>query len=148
MFDQGNAWPVGAGRLTDPVLGQEGNVTKMGSVFWASFRKKFPPTGSDVTVLVNVFENCVPSSQIGLYREIEEKYPKLVLEIAKALNSKISSAGGVFQKRFELDVIDLRGHVRPSMCVLLYRTDHSDLEFDWYVRLAKDGRVELVGERD
>jgi hypothetical protein len=89
----------------------------------------------------------VPPSQGQLYSDIEEKYPALVPEILETLFPTQSrpEAEEYFRKHFQLECIDIRGHIHPSNCVLHYRTD---LEFDWYVRVSGDFHVEFWGERD
>ena len=147
MQRQETIWPVGAGSVADPVLGQ-GELVKMGVVFWASFKADFAPIESKVTVLVDVFEGSVPSSAIDLYREIETNYPMILPKILKLVCSKSSAPEMAVQKGFKLEAIDLRGHIRPSKCVLHYRTERTDFEFDWYARVSPDYRIEFCGERD
>jgi hypothetical protein len=122
-----------------------GQLFKSGTFGWASFKCDFNPLGSKVIVLVDVVGGFVPSSSLGLYREIEANYPRLVPAIARAVNSRTSIPEVEIEKRFRLEMIDIRGHIRPSACVLHYRTD---LEFDWYVRVSGDYQVEFYGERD
>jgi hypothetical protein len=145
MSDQPVNWPIKVGTLIDPTLGSEGELFQSGAYCWASFKSDFTPLGSKVIVLVDVVDGCVPSSALGLYREMEAIYPKLAPAIGKAVSSRTSIPEVAIEKRFKLEMIDIRGHIRPSACVLHYRTD---LEFDWYVRVSGDYRVEICGERD
>src|SRR5262249_10284249 len=119
-----------------------------GAVFEATFDPHFSPLGGQVSVLVDVLGGCVPSSTIGLYREIEAHYSKLVPEIIKAVCSRIATSGEAVQQGFQLEAIDLRGHLRPLVCVLRYRTDRTEFEFDWYARVSREYRIEFCGERD
>ena len=122
-----------------------GRLCKAGEYCWAAFTGDFTPTGSTVTVLADVVGGCIPPSAVGLFCQVEANYVTLLPEIVRSLCSKISIAPATIQQRFKLDTIDLRGHLRPSTCVLHYRTD---LEFDWYVRVSHDYRVECCGPLD
>jgi hypothetical protein len=145
MSDQPINWPVMVGTMIDQTLGSAGDLFKSGAYCWASFKSDFTPLGSKVIVLVDVVGGCVPSSALDLYREIEATYPKLVPAIGRAVSSRTSIPEVGIEKRFRLEMIDIRSHIRPSACVLHYRTDR---EFDWYVRVSGDYRVEVHGERD
>jgi hypothetical protein len=120
----------------------------MGAIFWATFQPAFRPLGARVPVLVDVLDGCVPFSMIGLYREIEAHYSQLVPEIIRGVCSRISTTMEAVEQGFKLEAIDLRGHIRPSACVLHYHADRAEFEFDWYARVSQDYRIEFCGERD
>ena len=134
-------------KLADPILGDKGEIFTSGNQSWGAFQRDFPPTGANTTILVNVLDGRVPQSQAHLFCEIVERYPKLVLEILRSIfpGTSFRAAAKKFQEHFHLEGIDIRGHIPPSKCVLHYRTD---LQFDWFVRVSRDYRVECCGEKD
>lgn len=133
--------------VTHALLGQ-GQLFQAGASEWAAFKKEFTPTGRKVTVLIDVLHGCVHSFDVDLYRDIEAQYSDLVPKVVQSVRSRISSKEETIQKGFTLDTIDIRAHIRPSACVLHYTTDQAGFEFDWYVRVSRDYRVESCGERD
>jgi hypothetical protein len=147
MVDQDPTWTVGAGIVADPTLGH-GKLFKMGTIFWATFQPAFRPLGDRVSVLVDVLDGRVPSSTVGLYREIEAHYSKLLPDIVRVVCSRISTPMEAVEQGFKLEAIDLRGDLRPSVCVLHYHADRAEFEFDWYARVSPDYRIEFCGERD
>jgi (2Fe-2S) ferredoxin len=136
-----------AGVVRHAALGQ-GQLFTAGTSSWAAFNVAFTPTGDKVTVLIDVRDGRVHSSDVDWYREIEATYTNLVPEIVKSVCSRISTTEEAVKKGFKLDIIDIRGHIRPQGCVLHYRTDRGDFEFDWYARVSRDYRIEFCGERD
>ena len=134
-------------KITDPILGQDGEWFNGGKSPFAAFRRIFIPTGKPVSIWVDVAGKKVPLWQSQLFLEIEGKYPDILPQIISSLlpNDSISQASIDFQKHYQLSQIDIRGHIPPMKCILHYKTD---LEFDWYVGVNADYGVEYCGERD
>jgi hypothetical protein len=148
MLDGTATYAIEAGTMTEPSFDRGGTLFESGRHRWATFTREFAPTGSMVTVLVDVADGKAPSSAVGLYCQLKASYAMLLPKIVQSVCSSVSVASATVEQGFKLDSVDLRGHIRPSACVLHYRTDRSDFEFDWYVRVSQDYRVEYCGERD
>lgn len=140
-------------KLSDPVLGDEGEIFGSGEWAWGSFTKEFVPTRSRVLILTDVIDGAIPQSQRDLYLEIEEWYPRGVQEVFEAILDEMKKEEfkelpslEQIKNSFQLTIIDVRPSSRPEKCVLDYQVDPH--QSDWYVVISEDYHVETCALKD
>jgi len=142
-------------RITDPVLGDDGRVLDRGEPGSASFERRFAPTKSVVSILVNLVEGAVPQHQRDLYREVEAWYPTGVQEVFESVR-RVVEKDDVLKKQLppkqipnllQLIAVNIRyPFLRPVKCSLRYRFDRNWP--DWLVTIREDNHVEWSGLLD
>jgi hypothetical protein len=142
-------------KITDPFLGDEGEVFGTGDPAAGIFKVVFGPTKGRVLVLVDLIDGAVPQVQRDLYREVENWYPGAVPEIYGAILRKVTSDPAAreltsqeeIQNRLQLTAVDIRYPFRPpAKCILEYKFDPNAPK--WFVRIGEDFHVEWCGLGD
>ncbi|HKZ54769.1 MAG TPA: hypothetical protein VJ123_04760 [Anaerolineales bacterium] len=142
-------------KITDPILGDEGEVFGAGERAAGIFTTAFAPTKSRVLVLVDVIDGAVPHVQRELFREVAAWYPEAVHEVYAAILRKVREDPAAkeltsleeIQDRLQLTAVDIRYPFRPpAKCILEYKFDPNAPK--WFVRIDEEFQVEWVGLGD